>query len=43
MVRGKSIELGEFNNIDDAANAYKLAAVKYFGDFCHPKIAGKAL
>lgn len=33
MVYGKSINLGRYKNIDDAANAYAQAAKKYFGEF----------
>lgn len=32
-VSSKIIHLGHFLNIDDAANAYAAAALKYFGDF----------
>lgn len=33
QVRGKDIYLGTFKNKLEAANAYKVAKVKYFGDF----------
>lgn len=39
-VNRKSIYLGQYTNIEDAANAYKKAAEEYFGDFAeHKKVA----
>jgi len=32
-VYGINIHLGRFINVEDAANAYKEAAIKYFGEF----------
>ncbi len=33
----KRYGLGSFNNIEDAANAYKIAAEKFFGEFARPE------
>lgn len=32
-VNGKKMRLGQFKNVEDAANAYREAALKYHGDF----------
>ena len=34
-VNQKRIHLGVFDDLDDAADAYRLAALKYFGDFAN--------
>lgn len=35
-VSGKMIHLGRFSEVRDAAEAYRIAAKKYFGDFARP-------
>lgn len=34
-VKGKTVSLGRFDDIEDAAQAYREAAVKHFGSFAH--------
>jgi len=35
-VEGRTIWLGDFNTVAEAAEAYRLAAIKYFGEFARP-------
>lgn len=39
----KCYDLGSFENIEDAANAYKVASKEFFGEFARPEASNRGL